>query len=337
MRLDSVRGLKQELFGSFPRPQRLRGLSVSAMSLDQTSQVPRTVALGISRGRRASDYRLAVRVQRHRDEDAVEIVRRRAHGEVDVRFVGQVSKSAQRGRASRVRCDAARFQRHLRPLKIGASIGHVRVTAGTLGAIVRERGKAAPLVLSNNHVLANENRARVGGSIVQPGTIDNGRVPQDVVARLLRFADLRESGRNLVDCAIAKLLDAIPFDADEICGMPPLVGDDAADLDLPVAKMGRTTGLTRGVVSAIEVDNLAVGFDIGTLRFDGQIEIESAGRRAFSLGGDSGSLIVTEAERESWAVGLLFAGSDTGGSNGLGVTYANPIQAVFKTLRIELV
>lgn len=50
-------------------------------------------------------------------------------------------------------------------------------------------------------------------------------------------------------------------------------------------------------------------------------------------GGDSGSLIV-DAERKT--VALLFALSDLGGSNGKGLTYANPIDAVLKVLKVEL-
>jgi hypothetical protein len=52
-----------------------------------------------------------------------------------------------------------------------------------------------------------------------------------------------------------------------------------------------------------------------------------------SQGGDSGSLIV-DADRK--AVAILFAGGDLGGSNGKGLTFANPIDAVLKALKIEL-
>jgi len=64
-----------------------------------------------------------------------------------------------------------------------------------------------------------------------------------------------------------------------------------------------------------------------------QIEIEGAGNRSFSDAGDSGSLIVDD---EMLAAALLFAGGDHGGSNGKGLTYANPIAAVFKALKVKL-
>jgi hypothetical protein len=68
------------------------------------------------------------------------------------------------------------------------------------------------------------------------------------------------------------------------------------------------------------------------LRFDNQIEIEGAEEDGFRDGGDSGSLIVDEGRR---AVALLFAGSDIGGTNGKGLTYANPIRAVLDALGVE--
>jgi hypothetical protein len=102
---------------------------------------------------------------------------------------------------------------------------------------------------------------------------------------------------------------------------------------MAVAKVGRTTGPTQGRISAIEVDDVVVEYDVGEVSFDDQIEIESTGAGAFSAGGDSGSLILDEEFR---ACGLLFAGSETGGSNGRGLTYANPIAVVLKKLAIEL-
>ncbi|MDE2635924.1 MAG: hypothetical protein OXI30_06130 [Chloroflexota bacterium] len=73
----------------------------------------------------------------------------------------------------------------------GVSIGHYKVTAGTLGAIVFDRNTGEPLILSNNHVLANSNDAEIGDAILQPGPTDHGVRPDDVVAKLHRFEMLR--------------------------------------------------------------------------------------------------------------------------------------------------
>ena len=111
------------------------------------------------------------------------------------------------------------------------------------------------------------------------------------------------------------------------------VGEPFLDEGTPVGKIGRTTGTTRGKVTAFELDNVYVNCDIGNLQFNNQVEIEGDGDDPFSQGGDSGSLIVN-ANRK--AVALLFAGGDLGGSNGKGLTYANPIDAVLKALKVEL-
>ena len=73
----------------------------------------------------------------------------------------------------------------------GVSLGHHLVTAGTLGALVYDRATGEPLLLSNNHVLANSNDAQPGDPIIQPGATDGGLNPSDVVAHLLRFQPLR--------------------------------------------------------------------------------------------------------------------------------------------------
>ncbi len=86
-------------------------------------------------------------------------------------------------------------QGRIRPVPGGVSIGHWRVTAGTLGAIVKDSDSNAPLMLSNNHVLANstsgeDGRAVVGDPVLQPGSFDGGRYMEDMIGRLERFIPL---------------------------------------------------------------------------------------------------------------------------------------------------
>jgi hypothetical protein len=113
------------------------------------------------------------------------------------------------------------------------------------------------------------------------------------------------------------------------------LGSEFLDVGAEVAKVGRTTGLTRGKITAFEMDNVVVEFDKGSLRrFDRQIEIEGDGVKAFSLGGDSGSLIVEAGTR--LAIALLFAGTDLGGANDQGLTYAAPLRATLDALKVDL-
>jgi hypothetical protein len=76
----------------------------------------------------------------------------------------------------------------------GVSIGHFKITAGTLGTIVIDTNTGEKLILSNNHVLANSNTAVVGDPILQPGPADSGQNPGDMVARLERFVQIHFVG-----------------------------------------------------------------------------------------------------------------------------------------------
>lgn len=73
----------------------------------------------------------------------------------------------------------------------GVSAGHHAITAGTLGAVVKDRLTGEKMLLSNNHVFANSNEAQVGDAILQPGPADGGKNPGDKIATLERFIPLR--------------------------------------------------------------------------------------------------------------------------------------------------
>lgn len=330
MRLDSARELKTELieriFLNMARSLHTRPVLAVPQFLCETDlRLDGGLVLGVAM-RAKRDFALAVRVQRHalKDGRALEYIRRTARGEVDVRYVGTVRKSS-----------VPWHRRRQRPLLMGCSVGHYRVTAGTIGAFVRLRGKKTLGILSNNHVLANENHAQPGDPILQQSRDDGGVRSKNTIAVLERFVRLKRSRPNYVDCAVASLLEDVDVDLSTIRGLGKLKGvsEDFLDEGLRVAKVGRTTGLTRGRVTAFELDNVVVEFDSGTCRFDNQIEIEGDGNRPFCDGGDSGALVVG---RDLRAVGLLCAASDQGGKNGKGLTYANPIHGVLRALRVRL-
>jgi hypothetical protein len=233
-----------------------------------------------------------------------------AGGDADVRDVGIVRAFERTAR--------------VRPLELGVSIAEIDVTAGTLGCFVTVGGE--PRILSNNHVLADEDRAPAGAAVVQPGPVDGGRDPADRVGALARAVALREDAANRVDAAVATV--EVAFEAARVAGLGTLSGATLAPAAAGrVAKLGRTTGLTRGSVTAFELDGLTVQYDRGALTFDDQVEVH-ADSGPFSQGGDSGSLIVAEDELD--AVALLFAGNDQG------VTYGNPIAAVLDALGAEI-
>ena len=245
-----------------------------------------------------------------------------------------------------------------RPAPGGVSIGHYKITAGTLGSIVRDRATGDRLILSNNHVLANSNDASPGDAIIQPGAADGGNVNDDTIATLERFrpivfsespgvcslagtyADIGNalaslfgskhrvqavqadpSAANLVDAAVARPINDAEV-LDEILEIGAVSGAAAAVLGMAVRKSGRTTELTTGEVNVVDSTIIVSYGSSRTAIFEGQIV-----SGAMSKGGDSGSLVVAGDSQQ--AVGLLFAGSDQ-------TTIYSPIQAVLDCLAVEI-
>ena len=211
-----------------------------------------------------------------------------------------------------------------RPAPIGVSVGHPDITAGTIGACVTKGNTR--YILSNNHVLANENQGNNGDDILQPGPFDGG-TSGDKIGDLSQFVDINFGGINTIDAAIAStaagdLLNSTPSDGYGTPKSNPI----AASVGMRVMKYGRTTGQTKGRVQGINA-TVSVGYDTGSALFVGQIVIGGGG---FSAGGDSGSLIVVEKGGNARRpVGLLFAG-------GGGTTIANPIQDVIDAFAITI-
>lgn len=225
-----------------------------------------------------------------------------------------------------------------RPVRPGTSVGFEFpppkdnfVMAGTFGAVVTKGGKK--FILSNNHVLAENGLIALGGRIFQPGLLDGGNAATDQVAKLSQFVEIKESGTNKVDCALAEFLAGVPVNARHMPSVGKLASTTpvAAAEDMLVMKTGRTTGHTKGRVVDVSADTNVPYEDkhgnefIAT--FANQILIVGA-PGPFSTNGDSGSLIVDRATKR--ATGLLFAGSSTH-------TIANRIEDVLAALGVTLV
>ena len=219
----------------------------------------------------------------------------------------------------------AGFKGKVRPIKPGYSVGHGKITAGTIGGIFNDRD-GDPVILSNNHVIANENNAKIGDLIYQPGPIDSNQSHQDIgwqkpvaglpyIGTLKKFMRLKGTG-NLHDSAIAKIHQQV-VNSDLVDDTYPqinsrLTGFGNPVVGMPVQKCGRTTGYTTGRVLGVNA-SFTIEYDFGNARFDKCIVLT-----AMSKGGDSGSIIQDMNER---AVALLFAGSAK-------VTIASPIDVV---------
>jgi hypothetical protein len=195
-------------------------------------------------------------------------------------------------------------RRRFDTLQPGISIGHEAVTAGTLGAIVYDRQTSRRGILSNWHVFAGSNDARPGDPIVQPGPKHGGRAPQDTVARLERFL-LDKHG----DAAFALLNASRQIDDTQLETDVRITKVREVQVGDPVAKSGRTTGVTRGLVEGIGQYTLTYP-NVGTRTIAGfKVVAEEDGNPQdleISSGGDSGSLWF--AIGDNHGVGLHFAG-----------------------------
>ena len=232
--------------------------------------------------------------------------------------------------------------RYPRPADIGVSSGSeglIRIqgawycTVGTLG--VRLTDGTNVYALSNNHVYALEGKGEIGDRILQPGRVDMtdqacgtaDEINDAVIGNLAAYVPIqfRPNASNKVDAAVASTTTAMVGQSTPSAtgyGTPSSTIVDAY-VGMTIQKHGRTTALTTGEVKGINA-TILVGYDSGTARFDGQIEVGGAD---FSAGGDSGSLIVTTDGLSP--VALLFAGGDTS-------TFGNPIEDVLSELSAEL-
>ncbi len=252
----------------------------------------------------------------------------------------------------------SRTQR-MRPASPGISIGHYKISAGTLGALVVDKDSGQPMILSNNHVLANitnghDNRSKINDPILQPGTYDGGKKEEDVIAHLEKFIPVyrrgdkptcqvaiaferivnsflhilrpdynlklyKENRGNLVDCALAKPVNNSQV-SNEIMGIGKVKGVVDPEVGMVVKKSGRTSGITK---SKIKLTSTTIQVRMSPSEvavFHDQFVTEP-----MSKPGDSGSLVVNE---DNAAVGLLFAGSEK-------ATVCNWIKYVLDALEVK--
>jgi hypothetical protein len=215
----------------------------------------------------------------------------------------------------------------MRPALPGCSIGFriagdLVVMGGTFGALVKTT--RAVYILSNNHVLADENRLGPGAPIFQPALLDQGDVDADKIGELTRFIRLRANRYNRVDAAIAKPSRKTSV-AKDVLHIGPPSGTAAAEIDMMVHKFGRTTSYTAGRVASIETD-VTVEYETADFTFENQMIVVGTGGQ-FSDSGDSGSIILQRGTNQ--AVGLLFGGSSSH-------TIANHIGNVLRSLRVRM-
>jgi len=267
---------------------------------------------------------------------------------VTVQIKAVSTANASNSGTATVTLDVPNQQAENSPVELGTSGSNAKDTitsggkttccGGTLGSLVTRGG--TQYILSADHVLARSGAGTAGDPIVQPGLIETNCSPSgtSTVANLTQGSfNLQNPSSATVDAAIAQvvsgavgtsgniLLLGSSTDANGVpaAGAPNGGKGQAASVNLPVAKSGRTTGLTCSTVGATNV-NVSVAYSTNCdgsgakfmVIYANQISILGGD---FSGGGDSGSLIVTQSN--ATPVALLYAGSNTD-------TVGNPVSDV---------
>lgn len=284
------------------------------------------------------DYHLELRIDGNSlaAQRMAKAIKNKAPGEVHVGVVEFLNVPSLSDLIEGVQASAptAVYSSPARPLHIGTSISHGSGGVGTLGAFVLDAHNREALV-SNCHVLALAGTADANDrGIYQPGRQD---VPQEqlrgghAIATLCDHTTFSAVGSNYLDAAYAILNEGIEHSGNVVPPDCPGKGNridavieyDQLGPNQRVAKVGRTTGYTTGVVHAFGVDERIINIPPhGNRRFDDLLEIWwDSLDEPFAKPGDSGSLIYLPDPRQ--AVALHFAGGvlNINGQR-VGVSYA---------------
>lgn len=184
----------------------------------------------------------------------------------------------------------------IRPASYGYSIGHPSITAGTFGCMA----SAGPnrLILSNNHVIAASNGAKLGDKTLQPGPLDGG-TSDDVIAYLYKFIPIQNG------CKVDAAVSVIKSD-NFVSGAGPSGWSDP-NLGIAMTFSGRTSGKSStGTIVSIHSSQTVSYGPLGDITLYDQFMTDD-GRVTLNLGlypGDSGSILTIGTT----AVGLGFAG-----------------------------
>jgi len=234
--------------------------------------------------------------------------------------VRRVGRQVVRPEAARSTTNTPNTYRVNNKIACGSSVGPAGVTlAGTLGAFVERDGVL--FCLSNNHVIGGCNHLPVGHPITSPSMLDAvagaPRIEQFAVVQSLvelHSGNLAHVRAQRTDAALGRV-DRPEMVTSMQGTFYDTPGATAAPLDgVRVMKVGRTTGLTHGVVESRIIRVMPLQYKdpnfAASVNYTDVWVVRSTEPGAFGLQGDSGALVVTEDGGA--AVGLLFAVSQDG-------------------------
>lgn len=201
------------------------------------------------------------------------------------------------------------------PIELGVSgssakdISHAFCCGGTFGSAVLYDG--ALHILSNNHILARSGSASAGESDIQPGLIDVSCQASGANSVGSFIGNVVPLGSANVDVGLSRAAagavhtDGFIMDIGVPCSAP-----QAAAINEPIVKSGRTTGCSSGTVTSVNT-SVSIQYQVGCnagrkfiINYTNQVATTN-----ISAGGDSGSLILSQSGLNPTA--LLYAGSST--------------------------
>ncbi|MPQ44618.1 hypothetical protein [Clostridium tarantellae] len=244
----------------------------------------------------------------------------------DVIQVGRINLNNRESNLPKPRLQSNPFSL-VRPLRAGYSISPINSEfSGTLGCIVFDNLNNKPYILSNNHVLADNNKLEVGTPIVQPGGELN---KNNIIGKLSKVVYLNLSLKknegyfdnvpNHADCAIAELFPNIPY-LKHIPSIGKVTGISTINLEDKVKKFGISTHDTEGVI-----ENLDVVIKCPVKPGANAIFSKQIAATRMSDKGDSGSLVVDANKK---AVGIVFCATKS-------LTIINPINLILNYFNVH--
>ncbi|MCR9200069.1 MAG: hypothetical protein NXI04_15650 [Planctomycetaceae bacterium] len=233
-------------------------------------------------------------------------------------------------------------------------IGNHR-NAGTLTALASKNGQLVGL--SCNHVTGGCSTALPGTPVVSPGIQDVSRDHAEitVIGKHAGAANMAQGLPEVIDIENNRDLAWFSVEQPELLSSRQGTGDESYDTPsrfaspqsirkgLPVKKWGRSTKLTTGIVQSVVRDGESLDYNItsyfgptasqnfnGTVYYGEVIVIRSTSGE-FSLGGDSGALVVTNvAGKTPKVVGILIGGDAR-------ASFVLPLQQACKDHQLKLI
>ncbi len=247
-------------------------------------------------------------------------------------------------------------RRNKKAICCGSSIGvGNQRNAGTFTALAKRKGKGNNLYgLGCNHVIGGCSTALPGTPIVVPGIQDVSADIAEInlIGEFDSAATMSQGLPSLIDTSANRDIAWFGILDQKMVSSRQGAGSNSFDtptkfaspkVGMPVKKWGRSTGFTQGEIETIHSKAEWIDYSIvsyygpansqdfkGTVYFEGVIEVSSFGP-PFSLGGDSGSLVVTDyPNKATRVVGILIGGNRE-------KSFVLPLAKTLKDLDFQLV